>query len=213
MVNLLVTDPPYNVDYTGKTKDSLKIKNDSFDSEAGFLQFLQKAFSCAAEVMLPGAPYYIFHADLEGKNFRTAAELIGKVRECLVWVKNSMVLGRQDYQWKHEPCLYGWKDGGSHKWYGDRSQTTVMEFDRPNRNGEHPTMKPLPLVAYLIGNSSEKEDFVLDLFGGSGTTLMACEQMGRRCLTMELDAHYCDVIIARWEKATGNKAKCLTKNS
>lgn len=213
MVNLLVTDPPYNVDYTGKTKDSLKIKNDSFDSEAGFLQFLQKAFSCAAEVMLPGAPYYIFHADSEGKNFRTAAELIGKVRECLVWVKNSMVLGRQDYQWKHEPCLYGWKDGCSHKWYGDRSQTTVMEFDRPNRNGEHPTMKPLPLVAYLIGNSSEKEDFVLDLFGGSGTTLMACEQMGRRCLTMELDAHYCDVIIARWEKATGNKAKCLTKNS
>lgn len=160
--------------------------------------------------MNDGAPYYIFHADSEGKNFREAATEIGKVRECLVWVKNSLVLGRQDYQWRHEPCLYGWKDGASHPWYNDRAQTTVMEFDRPKRNEEHPTMKPIPLFGYLMQNSTKKGDAVLDLFGGSGTTMIAAEQLGRRCFMMELDPHYCDVIIQRWEDLSGKKAVLLT---
>lgn len=158
--------------------------------------------------MKPGAAFYIFHADSKGEVFRNACALAGlKIRECLVWVKNVMTLGRQDYQWKHEPCLYGWKDGASHSWYSDRKQTTVLEFDKPSANREHPTMKPVPLIAYLIGNSSKKGDTVLDCFGGSGSTLIACEQLERKCLMMELDPHYCDVIIARWEELTGEMAK------
>lgn len=194
------------MDYQGGTEDKLKIMNDSFSSDSAFLAFLQGAFSCAGAAMKPGASYYIFHADLEGRNFREAATLIGKVRECLVWVKNSIVLGRQDYQWKHEPCLYGWKEGGTHRWYSDRSQTTILNFDKPQRNAEHPTMKPIPLFSYLMKNSSRPGDVVLDLFAGSGTTLICAEQMGRKCCTMELDPHYCDVVIARWEKLTGREA-------
>ena len=186
----------------------MKIQNDSFKSEGEFLDFLRKAMSCASDVMKDGASYYIFHADSEGRNFREAATVIGKVRECLVWVKNSLVLGRQDYQWRHEPCLYGWK-GTGHKWYNDRSQTTILEFDRPKRSEEHPTMKPIPLFAYLMKNSTKPGDLVLDPFAGSGTSLICAEQLGRRCYTMELDQHYCDVVIASWESFTGLKAEKL----
>jgi len=205
-VDLLLTDPPYNVDYEGGTDEKLKIQNDSFQSEDAFLDFLRGAFECANESMKPGASYYIFHADSEGRNFRDAATVIGKVRECLIWVKNALVLGRQDYQWRHEPCLYGWKEGSSHAWYSDRKQSTILEFDRPSRNADHPTMKPVPLFAYLMKNSTKPGDSVLDLFAGSGTTLVCCEQLGRKCYTMELDPHYCDVVLARWEKLTGKTA-------
>ena len=204
--DLLLTDPPYNVDYEGGTEDKMKIQNDSFKAEGEFLEFLRKAMRCASEVMKAGASYYIFHADSEGRNFREAATEIGKVRECLIWVKNSLVLGRQDYQWRHEPCLYGWKDGAGHNWFNDRSQTTVLEFDRPKRNAEHPTMKPIPLFSYLMKNSTKPGDIVLDLFAGSGTTLICAEQLGRRCFTMELDPHYCDVVLTRWEALTGQSA-------
>lgn len=204
--DLLLTDPPYNVDYEGSTEDKMKIQNDSFKSEGEFLEFLRKAMSCASDVMKDGASYYIFHSDTEGRNFREAATEIGKVRECLIWVKNSLVLGRQDYQWRHEPCLYGWK-GTGHKWYNDRSQTTILEFDRPKRSEEHPTMKPIPLFSYLMKNSTKPGDLVLDLFAGSGTSLICAEQLGRRCYTMELDQHYCDVVIARWEQLTGKQAE------
>ena len=206
--DLLLTDPPYNVDYEGGTEDKMKIQNDSFKSEGDFLEFLRKAMSSASDVMKDGASYYIFHADSEGRNFREAATVIGKVRECLIWVKNSLVLGRQDYQWRHEPCLYGWK-GTGHKSYKDRSQTTILEFDRPKRSEEHPTMKPIPLFAYLMKNSTKPGDLVLDPFAGSGTSLICAEQLGRRCYTMELDQHYCDVVIARWESLTGLKAEKL----
>lgn len=209
MMDLLLTDPPYNVDYTGKTKDALKIENDSMEDE-NFRQFLRDAFLTADMVMKPGASFYIWHADSEGYNFRGACHDIGwTVRQCLIWAKNVMVMGRQDYQWKHEPCLYGWKDGAAHNWYSDRTQTTVLEFDRPTRSTLHPTMKPMPLFDYQIKNSSKKGDAVLDLFGGSGTTLVCCEQIGRDCYMMELDPRYVDVIISRWESMTGEKAVLL----
>lgn len=200
-----MTDPPYNVDYTGKTKDALKIENDVMSND-NFRQFLQDAFLAAKDVMKPGAAFYIWHADSEGYNFRGACFDVGlTVRECLVWVKNSLVLGRQDYQWQHEPCLYGWTEG-THSWYSDRKQTTVLNFDRPSRNAEHPTMKPVALFDYLIRNSTKKGNVVLDSFGGSGTTIIACEQNGRKGYCMELDPKYVDVIIERWEKLTGKKA-------
>ena len=203
---MLITDPPYNVDYVGKTKDALKIQNDSMDDDA-FRSFLVDAFIPANEVMKEGAAFYIWHADSEGFNFRYAVKAVGwLLKQNLVWVKNSMVMGRQDYQWKHEPCLYGWKAGVSHHWYAGRSETTTLNFDKPSRNDLHPTMKPVPLFAYQIGNSSKKGDAVLDIFAGSGTTIMACEQLGRNAYCVELDPHYCDVIIARWEKLTGQKA-------
>ena len=124
----------------------------------------------------------------------------------MIWAKNSLVLGRQDYQWKHEPCFYGWKEGASHEWYSDRNQTTILEFKRPTRNDIHPTMKPVELIGYQITNSSKSKDKVLDIFGGSGSTLIACEQLNRKCYMMELDEHYCDVIIDRWQKLTGKTA-------
>lgn len=206
LADLLLTDPPYNVNYEGGTDDKLTIKNDSFADKSEFLDFLRRSFECAVVSMKPGASYYIFHADSEGRNFREAAEVIGAVRECLIWVKNSFVMGRQDYQWRHEPCLYGWKDGAAHKWYNDRSQSTILEFTRPQRNEEHPTMKPIPLFSYLMKNSTKPGDIVLDLFAGSGTSLICSEQLERKCYTMELDPHYCDVILARWEKLTGKEA-------
>ena len=203
---MLLTDPPYNVNYEGATKEKLTIKNDAM-SDTAFRQFLSDAFVVADAYMKAGAVFYIWHADSEGFNFRFACREVGwKVRECLIWNKNAMVLGRQDYQWKHEPCLYGWKDGASHSWYSDRKQTTILDFNKPLRNGEHPTMKPLELIGYQIKNSSKKGDVILDLFGGSGSTLIACEQLNRKCFMMELDEHYCDVIIARWEKLTGKTA-------
>lgn len=204
--DLLLTDPPYNVAYEGKTKDALKIQNDSMDNDS-FREFLKAAFSAADNVMKPGAVFYIWHADSEGYNFRGACFDIGwTVRQCLIWNKNSMVLGRQDYQWKHEPCLYGWKEGAGHLWASDRKQTTVINFDKPQRNGEHPTMKPVGLFDYQILNNTKGGDIFLDLFGGSGTTIMACEQNGRNGYLMELDPRYVDVIIRRWEEFTGETA-------
>ncbi len=205
-VDLLLTDPPYNVAYEGKTKDKLTIQNDKMNND-NFREFLIDAFSCANAVMKEGAVFYIWHADSEGYNFRGACFDIGwTVRQCLIWNKNTMVLGRQDYQWKHEPCLYGWKEGASHLWASDRKQTTVIDFNKPARNGEHPTMKPVGLFDYQIQNNTKGGDVVLDLFGGSGTTLIACEQNKRIAYLMELDEHYCDVIITRWEALTGKKA-------
>lgn len=205
-VDLLLTDPPYGVDYTGKTKEALKIQNDASTDEA-LRDMLADAFASADSVMKPGAVFYIWHAILKTSDFMLACQMAGwEVRQVLIWVKNSMVLGRQDYQWKHEPCLYGWKDGAGHLWASDRKQTTVLEFDRPTKNKEHPTMKPVLLFDYQIQNNTKGGDIVLDLFGGSGTTIIACEQNGRCARVMELDPRYVDVIIERWEKFTGQKA-------
>ena len=202
--DLLVTDPPYNVNYEGS--NGLKIQNDSLD-DLNFREFLKDAFFAADSVMKPGAVFYIWHADIEGYNFRGACRDVNwKVRQCLIWNKNAQVMGRQDYHWKHEPCLYGWKDGASHLWASDRKQTTVIDFDKPLKNGEHPTMKPVALFDYQIKNNTKGSDVVLDSFGGSGTTLIACEQNKRIARLMELDPHYCDVIIQRWENLTGQKA-------
>ena len=207
--DLFLTDPPYNVNYEGATSEKLKIKNDNM-GDAQFRQFLCDAFSAADMVMKEGAVFYIWHADSEGYNFRGACKDVGwTVRQCLIWNKNAMVMGRQDYHWKHEPCLYGWKDGASHLWASDRKQTTVIDFNKPSRNGEHPTMKPVGLFDYQIQNNTKGGDVVLDLFGGSGTTLIACEQNKRIAYLMELDPHYCDVIITRWETLTGKKAELL----
>jgi len=200
MADMVLTDPPYNVDYTGKTKDSLKIQNDK-KTDSSFYDFLYDFFTAQATVCKMGGAWYIWHADSEGANFRYAMANSGvMVKQCLIWVKSSMVMGRQDYQWRHEPCLYGWKEGAAHGWYSDRKQTTVMSFDRPNRNAEHPTMKPIPLFAYQIGNSSKQGDIVADAFGGSGTTMVACQQMNRKAYLVEFDPKYCQVIVNRMKK-------------
>jgi site-specific DNA-methyltransferase (adenine-specific) len=210
LVDILVTDPPYNVDYTGKTKDALKIQNDSMD-DSTFRQFLRDAFTAADVVMKPGAVFYIWHADSEGYNFRGACKDAGwQVRQCLIWQKDTMVMGRQDYHWKHEPCLYGWKDGAAHLWATDRKQTTLILCKRPTKNDLHPTMKPVELMEYQILNNTKGMDIVLDLFGGSGSTLMACEKIGRKARLMELDPKYCDVIVKRWEDFTGRKAELVS---
>ncbi|MCZ9645530.1 DNA modification methylase [Lactobacillus crispatus] len=207
--DLLLTDPPYNVDYTGGQKSQMKILNDHLDEE-DFYNFLYSAFNCAKENMKAGAAYYVWYASAEAANFNLALNNSGlKVREELIWEKNQIVLGRQDYQWKHEPCLYGWNENGSHAWYSDRKQTTVLHFDKPKRSDLHPTMKPIPLFDYQIKNSSKAGDIVLDLFGGSGTSIMACEQNNRSCYTMEFDPKYVDVIIDRWESFTGEKAELI----
>ena len=199
--DLLLTDPPYNVDYKGGTKQELKIQNDNM-SDTQFRLFLTDCFTVLKNHIKEGAAFYIWHADLEGYNFRGACRDSGLIiKQCLVWNKNSLVLGRNDYQWKHEPCLYGWeKGGGGHSWYADRKQTTVLNFDRPTANKEHPTMKPVELFEYLIKNSTKAGDVVLDGFGGSGTTLIACEKNKRKARLVELDPHYCDVIRRRWTK-------------
>lgn len=208
--HLLLTDPPYGVSYVGKTKDALTIENDRIGDEQTFQTFLASAFRCADSVMRAGAAFYVWHADSEGFTFRAACRDVGwKVRQCLVWAKSSMVLGRQDYQWRHEPCLYGWKDGAAHQWLSDRSQTTLLEFDRPSRSAEHPTMKPVALFAYQMANSTRKGQRVLDLFAGSGTTVIAAEQTGRTAHVLELDARYADVVIQRWESFAGKKAELL----
>ena len=209
LADMLLTDPPYNVAYEGKTKDRLTIQNDSMDNDS-FRQFLRDAFSSADAVMKQGAVFYIWHADSEGYNFRGACFDIGwKVRQCLIWNKNSMVMGRQDYQWKHEPCLYGWKEGASHLWASDRKQTTVIDYQRPTKADIHPTMKPVGLFDYQIKNNTKGGDIVLDLFNGSGTTIMACEQNGRVARCMELDPRYVDACVKRWENFTGEKAVLL----
>ena len=208
-MDILITDPPYNVSYEGKTKDNLKIQNDNLNSE-DFRTFLRDAFKNADDVMREGAAFYIWYASSEAINFESACNDAGwKIRQNLIWEKNTFVLGRQDYQWNHEPCLYGWKDGAAHTWMSDRKQTTILKFNRPIRNDIHPTMKPIPLFDYQIKNSTRSGDKVLDLFGGSGTTIMACEQNGRTAYVMEYDPKYADAIIDRWQTYTGKKAVLL----
>ena len=238
LADLLVTDPPYNVNYEGS--NGKKIANDKM-ADASFQAFLFDAFSASDEKLKPGGAFYIWHADSEGYNFRTAAKRVGwTIRQCLIWNKNSLVLGRQDYQWKHEPCLYGWKDGGSHyfitrrdlttvieekpdleamtkdelkamlaKFIGGEIPTTVIDENKPLRNAEHPTMKPVPLIGRQIKNSSRFGEIVLDVFGGSGSTLIAAEQLGRKCRMVEFDPVYADVIVKRWEELTGDEAVWL----
>lgn len=250
-MDLYLTDPPYNValgqhmrpselKQLHRRTDGLVIENDAWDDEDAFVAFLKSAFDNALGVMRPGAAFYIWHAHTESHAFFEACMCAGfEVRQCLVWAKNTFALGRQDYQWKHEPCLYGWKEGAAHYFKDARNLTTVFEDaysanvekmkkselqalvkemlsdgvsttviheDKPAASREHPTMKPIRLMGRLIQNSSRPGQTVLDSFGGSGSTLMACEQLGRKCLTMELDPHYCDVIIERWEMMTGEKA-------
>ncbi len=205
--DLVLTDPPYNVAYVGKTKDQLKIKNDSLNDQQ-FRKFLKDAFAVIDKKLKEGASFYIWHADLEGYNFRGACrDTNWEVRQCLIWNKNSIVMGRQDYHWRHEPCLYGWKSGAAHNWYADRKQQTILDFRRPQKSKVHPTMKPIDLLCYLIKNSSKIGDVVIDSFLGSGSTLIACEKTGRQCYGVELDPQYCDVIVKRWENFTQKTAE------
>ena len=234
LADMILTDPPYNVAYEGRTKDKLAIMNDNMDDEL-FRAFLQDAFCAGDSALKKGGAFYIWHADSQGFNFRYACKAVGwEVKQCLIWNKNALVLGRQDYQWKHEPCLYGWKSGASHYFVKNRKLTTVLNDgvdidvmtsdelrelireitepssvineNKPTRNGEHPTMKPVGLLSRQIRNSSRIGEKVLDLFGGSGSTLVACEQLDRVCYMMELDPKYCDAIVKRWETLTGEKA-------
>lgn len=199
--NLVVTDPPYNVNYEGTAG---KIKNDNLADEK-FYQFLFDAFSNIKKVMADDASIYVFHADTEGLNFRKAFSDAGfYLSGCCIWKKPSLVLGRSPYQWQHEPCLYGWKKSGKHQWYSDRKQTTIWEFEKTKKNTDHPTMKPIPLLAYPIQNSSMSNTLILDPFGGSGSTLIACEQTDRDCYTIELDEKYCDVIVKRYIEQVGS---------
>lgn len=256
LADMVFTDPPYNVNYEGGT--GLKIKNDSMSDEK-FYNFLYDAYVSMFQAVRAGGAIYVCHAHTEGHNFIRALNDAGwELKQCIVWVKNTLVMGRQDYHWQHEPILYGWKPGESHRWYGGRKQTTVIDaedgvfvnkikegyqltfnngnkkvvlnvpeyqvkevmseemtttwrIEKPLKNGEHPTMKPIKLCARAIENSSKPEEIVLDLFGGSGSTLMACEQVQRKCYAMELDEKYCDVIIKRWEEFTGEKAVLINE--
>lgn len=253
LARMVFTDPPYNVAYVGKTKDAMTIKNDKMDDES-FRQFLLDAFISIAAFTEPGSACFVCHADSEGENFRAAFNQSGfLLKQCLIWVKNTIVLGRQDYQWRHEPILYGWRSGESHRFYANRKQSTVIDevdgvtmekhqggdritigfggktvvtecddarvvysgtdelesvwrFDKPSRNGEHPTMKPVRLAARAILHGSVKGDVVFDGFLGSGTTLIACDQTDRKCYGTEIDPKYCDVIVKRWEAMSGRKA-------
>lgn len=239
--SIVITDPPYNVAYEGATKKKLTIKNDSMNKD-DFFEFLSSAFSTMADAMAPGAYFYVFHSDSWRVTFQTALERNDLlVRQNLIWVKNTLVLGRQDYQWRHEPILTGWKGGGAHYFTDSRAETTVIEdeahdfdsmspedmrallksmyagdapttalfYNKPARNAEHPTMKPIDLVARLMCNSSRVNDIVLDPFGGSGSTLIAAEQCGRKCRMIELDPVYCDVILSRWESISGDKPELI----
>lgn len=219
--DLLLTDPPYNVALgmesveeakrRKRRTDGLTIKNDKMEEDE-FYEFLLSVFTNAYTVMKAGACFYVWYASKEHCNFEESLLEAGLVtRQQLIWRKSSLVMGRQDYQWNHEPCLYGWKDGAGHLWASDRKQTTVFDFDKPNKNALHPTMKPVPLFDYQIKNNTKQGDKVLDLFGGSGTTIMACEQNGRVGYVMEYDPKYVDVIINRWEQFTGKKAVLLNE--
>lgn len=204
LADMVVTDPPYNVAYEGKTKDALTIENDSMSND-DFYQFLYDFYTALSTAVKKGGAIYVWHASSEIINFAKAMVDAGwLLKQQLIWVKNSMVMGRQDYQWKHEPCLYGWLAGGSHNWYSDRKQTTVINFDRPQRNSEHPTMKPIGLFGYQIENSSKIGDIVIDAFGGSGTTMVACEQLKRKARVIEFDPKYCQAIIDRMIKFNPN---------
>ena len=242
--DMIVTDPPYNIDYTGGTKDAMKIENDNWGDDEGFIEFLKSAFENMRDQLKAGGSFYIWYASTQSKNFLEAAERAGlNIRQTLIWNKSMFSLGRQDYQWKHEPCLYGWKDGAAHYFVNTRNlatviedaenqdiedmkkdelkkllksilggvhETTVLDEKKPTKSELHPTMKPIPLIAKQIKNSSRQGETVLDLFGGSGSTLMACEQLGRRCFMMEYDPHYADVIIKRWEDYTGEQAELIS---
>lgn len=233
--DLIITDPPYNVDYEGG--NGLKIANDSM-ADDDFAKFLNDAYTGMFASAKEGSPIYVFHADSSGHHFRNELIKTGwLLKQCLIWVKNSFVMGRQDYHWQHEPILYGWKPGAGHTWYGARNKATVIDDntdisklgktelleivralaettsvireDKPKRNGDHPTMKPIPLLARLISNSSKRGDLVLDPFGGSGSTLIAAEQLNRRCNVIEYDPKYADVILARWENFTDREAELI----
>lgn len=200
--NLILTDPPYNVAF--KSSDGLTIQNDSMKNN-DFYEFLFSSFKNMAEHLENGGAAYIFHADTEGLNFRKAFIDAGfHLAGCCIWVKDSLVLGRSDYQWQHEPVLYGFMQNGKHPWYSDRKQTTIWNFDKPKKNSNHPTSKPLDLLAYPINNSTQANSIVIDTFGGSGSTLMACEQMNRICYTMELDEKYASVILRRYVEDTND---------
>lgn len=200
--NLILTDPPYGVSF--KSSSGLTIQNDSMKNEE-FYNFLLASFKCMAEHLENGGSAYVFHADTEGLNFRKAFIDAGfHLAGCCIWVKDSLVLGRSDYQWQHEPVLYGFMQNGKHKWYSDRKQTTIWNFDKPKRNANHPTSKPLDLLSYPIGNSTQENGVVIDTFGGSGSTMMACEQMNRICYMMELDEKYASVILRRYVENTNN---------
>jgi len=200
LADMVVTDPPYNVAYEGKTKDALTIENDSMGSD-DFYKFLYDFYTALTTAVKKGGAIYVWHASSEVINFgKSMVDAGWLLKQQLIWVKNTMVMGRQDYQWKHEPCLYGWLKGDSHKWYSDRKQTTVIEWDKPQRNGEHPTMKPIGLFSYQIENSSKQGDIVIDAFAGSGTTMVACEQLKRKAYVIEYDPKYCQVIIDRMKK-------------
>lgn len=201
LANLVVTDPPYNVNYEGSAG---KIKNDNMSNEA-FYDFLLAAFTNTEAVLAQDSSIYVFHADTEGLNFRKAFSDAGfYLSGTCIWKKQSLVLGRSPYQWQHEPVLFGWKKKGKHNWYADRKQTTIWEFDKPKKNGDHPTMKPVALVAYPILNSSLTNCIILDPFGGSGSTLIACDQTERICYTIELEEKFCDVIVKRYIEQSGN---------
>ena len=209
IVNMVLTDPPYNVAYTGGTKDALTIDNDDMNNE-DFRKFLFDFYKNAFEITAPGGAMYVFHADSEGHNFRGALVDAGwLMKQCLIWLKSSFVMGRQDYHWKHEPILYSWKPGASHNWYSDRRQSTVLEFDKPHRNTDHPTPKPVEMLEYLIKNSSAHGDLIYDGFLGSGSTLIACEQTGRVCYGCELAPGYASVVIKRWQNLVGKTAELV----
>lgn len=236
--DLLLTDPPYNVAVSNS--DGLTIQNDDM-SDSAFLDFLQSAFASADKSMKAGAGFYIWHGETEGLNFRKACKSVDwNLKQCIIWVKSQITIGRQDYQWRHEPCLYGWKGGGAHYFIKNRKQSTVIDNDidldfmtadelrslvsdlieqssilredKPQKNGDHPTMKPVPLIKKQVKNSTKRNGIVLDIFGGSGSTLLACEELDRTCYICELDERYCDVIIRRWEEKTGKSAILLNKN-
>jgi DNA modification methylase len=204
-VDMIFTDPPYNVDYEGTAG---KIKNDKMEDN-NFYLFLYDAFNNMFQNVKPGGAIYVCHADTEGINFRNAFKNAGfKLAECLIWVKNALVLGRQDYHWRHEPILYGWKEGAAHYFVDDRSQDTIWEYNKPRKNEEHPTMKPLELVGKAIANSSRRHETILDLFGGSGSTLIASDQLDRKSCLMELDERFVDVIVKRYIKHEETNDDC-----
>lgn len=197
--DMILTDPPYNVEYEGGTDDKLTIQNDSMENDL-FLRFLKTVFDIMATILKAGGSFYVFHADSEGENFRHSIRESGlKIAQCCIWVKDTLVMGRQDYQWQHEPCLYGWKPGAAHFWNSDRKQTTVWKFDKPRASRLHPTMKPIALMAYPICNSSKRGDIIVDLFSGSGSTIMACQQTDRIGYAMEIDPKYVAASVRRFK--------------
>lgn len=220
LANLMWTDPPYGASLgMNESVESKKRRNRRTDNKVvanddlvdkGLYQFLMPVWAAAREACVKGAAFYICHSDGQGYWFRKSVIESGMLlKQCLIWKKQALVMGRQDYHWIHEPILYGWFDGAAHHWYGDRKQTTVLEFDRPRRSEEHPTMKPVDLIEYCLHNSSDRNHIVFDPFGGSGSTLIACEKTERKCRTIEIDPVYCDVIVKRWEDFTGKEAKLI----